>query len=88
MFEEQKIAMDQRYRQLLEDAIQDAVFLSSRNNELQDETKGLRQREYGILFNAVLQVCVSSSLRDILNVNLKGKRRRSADIKYFTAHRF
>lgn len=43
MFEEQKIAMDQRYRQLLEDAIQDAVFLSSRNNELQDETKTLRQ---------------------------------------------
>ena len=43
MFEEQKVAMDQRYRQLLEDAIQDAVFLSSRNNELQDESKSLRQ---------------------------------------------
>lgn len=43
MFEEQKVAMDQRYRQLLEDSIQDAIFLSSRNNELQDESKSLRQ---------------------------------------------
>ena len=52
MFEEQKVAMDQRYRQLLEDAIQDAVFLSSRNNELQDESKSLRQRMYILSFLA------------------------------------
>ncbi|KAK3099844.1 hypothetical protein FSP39_010656 [Pinctada imbricata] len=44
MFEEQKAAMDQRYRQLLEDAIQDAVFLSSRNNELQEENQALQQQ--------------------------------------------
>ncbi|XP_069129785.1 chromosome-associated kinesin KIF4B-like isoform X2 [Argopecten irradians] len=43
MFEEQKAALDQRYRQLLEDSIQDAVFLSSRNNELMDENRDLRQ---------------------------------------------
>lgn len=45
MFEEQKAAMDQRYRQLLEDSIQDAVFLSSRNSELTDENQNLRQRK-------------------------------------------
>lgn len=44
MFEEQKAALDQRYRQLLEDAIQDAVFLSSRNSELQEENQSLRQQ--------------------------------------------
>lgn len=44
MFEEQKAALDQRYRQLLEDAIQDAVFLSSRNTELQEENQSLRQQ--------------------------------------------
>lgn len=53
MFEEQKVAMDQRYRQLLEDAIQDAVFLSSRNNELQDESKSLRQRMYILIFFSI-----------------------------------
>lgn len=46
MFEEQKAALDQRYRQLLEDAIQDAVFLSSRNNELQEENQSLKQCMY------------------------------------------
>ncbi|XP_060080891.1 chromosome-associated kinesin KIF4B-like [Ylistrum balloti] len=43
MFEEQKAALDQRYRQLLEDSIQDAVFLSSRNNELMEENQDLKQ---------------------------------------------
>ncbi|XP_025087513.1 chromosome-associated kinesin KIF4A-like isoform X3 [Pomacea canaliculata] len=43
MFEEQKAAIDQRYRQLLEDCIQDSVFLSSRNSELATENQSLKQ---------------------------------------------
>ena len=46
MFEEQKAAIDQRYRKLLEDCIQDAVFLSSRNSELTTENQSLKHREY------------------------------------------
>lgn len=44
MFEEQKIAIEQRFRHLLEDSIQDAVFLSARNNELVQENDELRQQ--------------------------------------------
>ena len=50
MFEEQKAAIEQRFRNLLEDAVQDAVFLSSRNNELVDENQELRQRKYFVVF--------------------------------------
>ncbi|XP_067946221.1 chromosome-associated kinesin KIF4A-like [Watersipora subatra] len=42
MFDKQKMAIDQRYRELLDDAIQDAVFLSSRNNELTNENAELQ----------------------------------------------
>ncbi|KAL8593853.1 hypothetical protein ACOMHN_018065 [Nucella lapillus] len=44
MFEEQKAAIDQRYRKLLEDCIQDAVFLSSRNSDLTEENQSLKQQ--------------------------------------------
>jgi hypothetical protein len=43
VFEEQKNVIEHRYRQLLEDAVQDAVFLSTRNNELMMENHSLQQ---------------------------------------------
>jgi len=49
MFEEQKAAIEQRYRHLLEDSIQDAVFLSARNNELVTENQEQRQRKYTVV---------------------------------------
>ena len=42
VFEKQKVAMESRYRELLDDAIQDAIFLSTRNNELMDESSQLQ----------------------------------------------
>lgn len=43
VFEEQKSAMEQRYRTLLEEAIQDAVFLSATNQDLMYENQHLKQ---------------------------------------------
>ncbi|XP_077984133.1 kinesin-like protein KIF1B [Glandiceps talaboti] len=43
VFEEQKAALEQRYRSLLEESIQDAAFLSTRNSELMQENQALKQ---------------------------------------------
>ncbi|ELT92202.1 hypothetical protein CAPTEDRAFT_221227 [Capitella teleta] len=43
VFDEQKNVIEQRYRELLEDAVQDAIFLSTRNNELMMENQTLKQ---------------------------------------------
>jgi len=43
MFDEQKALLESRYRKILEDSIQDAIFLSTRNNELVQENQELRQ---------------------------------------------
>uniref|UniRef100_A0A3B3SA86 Si:dkey-201i24.3 n=1 Tax=Paramormyrops kingsleyae TaxID=1676925 RepID=A0A3B3SA86_9TELE len=39
VFEEQKEMLEDRYRSLLQDAIQDAVYLSAKNRQLQAESK-------------------------------------------------
>nr|XP_023689667.1 kinesin-like protein KIF14 isoform X1 [Paramormyrops kingsleyae] len=41
VFEEQKEMLEDRYRSLLQDAIQDAVYLSAKNRQLQAESKRL-----------------------------------------------
>ncbi|XP_065183133.1 kinesin-II 85 kDa subunit-like [Sycon ciliatum] len=43
VFDDQKKVLEQRYRKLLEDSIQDAVYLSARNTELSLENERLRK---------------------------------------------
>ena len=43
MFEQQKGVIEERFRALLEDSVQDAVFLSTRNTELMQENQDLKQ---------------------------------------------
>ena len=50
MFEQQKGVIEERYRTLLEDSVQDAVFLSTRNTELMQENRDLKQGNV-LLFN-------------------------------------
>ncbi|XP_064405609.1 kinesin-like protein klp-20 [Halichondria panicea] len=42
-FDEQKIVIEQRFRQLLEEAIQDAVYLSMENSQLKASSQNIRQ---------------------------------------------
>ena len=48
-FEEQKVVIEQRFRGLLESAIQDAIFLSARNSELTRRNQELEQGGLGQL---------------------------------------
>jgi enamine deaminase RidA (YjgF/YER057c/UK114 family) len=45
VYEQQRSVLEQRYRALVEDAVQDAIFLASRNDTLQHDNDSLRQRE-------------------------------------------
>ena len=54
MFDKQKLVLEKRYRELLDDSIQDAVFLSSRNNELMEENAALRKGNVHTTIKAVL----------------------------------
>jgi len=42
-FESQKLTIEQRFRGLLEEAIQDAIFLATKNAELVDENRRLNE---------------------------------------------
>ena len=42
-FESQKLTIEQRFRGLLEEAIQDAIFLATKNAELIDENRRLNE---------------------------------------------
>ena len=52
-FESQKLTIEQRFRGLLEEAIQDAIFLATKNAELVDENRRLNE---GKIFST--QTCV------------------------------
>jgi hypothetical protein len=59
VFEEQKSAIEQRYRSLLEEAIQDAVFLSATNQDLMFENQQLKQ---GNQLTYVFCTCIKSDM--------------------------
>lgn len=46
VFEEFKVDLENRWRGLLDDAIQDAVFLNSRNNEVSQQNEQLKLGTY------------------------------------------
>ena len=61
MFDKQKLVLEKRYRELLDDSIQDAVYLSSRNNELMEENAALRK---GNVHTTIIAVLMNYAVHD------------------------
>ncbi len=47
-FEEQKMIIEQRFRQLLEESIQDAVYLSVENSRLKASSQNIQHGNYNL----------------------------------------
>ena len=48
-YEEQKVALEQRFRGLLEESLEDAIYLAAVKSELKLQVQDLRQGKIGII---------------------------------------
>ena len=69
-FESQKLTIEQRFRGLLEEAIQDAIFLATKNAQLVDENRRLNEgkiSQHRLVFNYSVIVSDISAMKDALS---------------------